>query len=165
MTHPREARVVGRGQAPDGGTWELRAGCDLPDDDSGPGCLGLYIAFQQAGGRDKGGFGCSGVGFANERRPVVLSASGSYPNGSFCYLGQTVTAATRVELDLTDATSMEAVVVPTQLPVSLWVAITGVGAVPIEIRASNGHRMLGHEPVDEDWLGPRSSAVWGPIDE
>jgi pimeloyl-ACP methyl ester carboxylesterase len=30
-----------RGLAPDGGTWELRAGRDVPDDGVGPGCLGL----------------------------------------------------------------------------------------------------------------------------
>ena len=95
----------------------------------------------------------------------MLSASGSYPEGSYCYLGQTIPAATRVELDLTDATSLEAVLVPTQLQISLWVAITDGSAVPIEIRAENGHRVLGRDPVDEDWLGPRTSAVWGPIDE
>jgi hypothetical protein len=60
---------------------------------------------------------------------------------------------------------MQAVLLPTQLPVSLWVAITDGSAVPIEIRAENGHRVLGHEPVDEDWLGPPTSAVWGPVHE
>lgn len=56
-------------------------------------------------------------------------------------------------------------IVPAQLPVSLWVAITEASAVPIEIHAGDGRSRLGREPLDEGWLAPRSSAVWGPIDE
>jgi hypothetical protein len=145
--------------------WELRALRDRPDDGRGPGWLSLYITFQRADGRGDGGFGCGGVGLANEQRPVVLSVSGSYPRGFFCYLGQTVLQATQVELDLSDGTSTEALLLAVPLPVSLWVAITPDSAVPTAIRADDGRARLGQEPVDEHWLSRRASAVWGPLDE
>jgi hypothetical protein len=123
----------------------------------------MHIAFQRADGRGAGGFGCSGVGVADAQRPVVLSVSGSYPAGCFCYVGQTVDATTRVALDLTNGLTVEAALVAERLPVRLWVAIVDDSVVCTEIRASTGAGVLGREPVGEVWLERRSSTVWGPV--
>ena len=78
----RDRTPIARGDAP-AGTWELRA--DHRNDDGLGQELRLFIDFQRDDGQPVGGFGCGGVGLANDGRPVVVSVSGDRPKGSFCY--------------------------------------------------------------------------------
>ena len=156
--------IIGRGRAPQG-TWELRADHEKAEDDSTSGYLKLYIEFQAADGASVGGFGCSGVGFANDDRPIMLSVSGDKPKGSFCYVGQTIASTTRVELALTDGTSADAALVTTDLPARVWVAFADERAAPTEVRAYNDRRLLGREAIREDVPRRKGSAVWGPVDD
>jgi hypothetical protein len=109
--------VLGTGKAPDG-TWELGALYDAPDDTATP-RLYFYVEFWEQRGFRCGGGGCGGLGLANSGRPVVISMSRRGPRSSFCYVGQAVRAATRVELGLTDDTTTEATLLDGDLPVRL----------------------------------------------
>jgi hypothetical protein len=94
----------------------------------------------------------------------VLSVSGDRPKGSFCYVGQAVLSATRVEVDLSDRAVTDAALVRSDLPVIVWVAFTSENTRPTEFRAFAGDDLLGREPVDEPNPRRRGSSVWGPID-
>jgi hypothetical protein len=94
----------------------------------------------------------------------VLSVSGDRPDGSFCYVGQAVLSATRVEVDLSDQTVTDAAVVRSDLPIIVWIAFTSESTRPTEIRAFAADVVLGRELVDEPDPRRRGSSVWGPID-
>jgi hypothetical protein len=122
---PQDSRLrdrfpIARGDAP-AGTWELRA--DHHKDALGDE-LRLFIEFQRDDGRPVGGFGCSGIGLADDSRPIVMSASGARPDGSFCYVSQAVASTTRVEVELSDQTVTDAALVQSGPPVIVWVAFT-----------------------------------------
>lgn len=153
---------VGCGRAPDG-RWELRAEQSLASD-SLRASLALYIDLRRHDGRVVRGFGCSGVGFANDERPIVLSVSGRGADTSFCYIGQATHNVNRVRLSLSDDTDLDAVVLPAELPAQLWVAFTDGNAVPLQARGWDGARQVGSLPITVTWPAPRSSYCWGPID-
>jgi hypothetical protein len=157
----RDRSPIARGDAPTG-TWELSAAHEK-DEELGPE-LRLFIDFQRDDGQSVGGFGCSGVGLADDSRPVVVSVSGDRPDGSFCYVGQAVSSATRVEVELSDGTVADAALVHSDLPIIVWVAFTGQGTAPTEIRAFAVGDLLGRESVDEPNPRRTGSSVWGPID-
>lgn len=157
----RDRSPIARGDAP-AGSWELRA---KHQNDDGLGQeLRLFIDFQRDDGQPVGGFGCSGIGLANDSRPIVVSVSGDRPKGSFCYVGQAVSSTTRVEVELSDRTVADAALIHSDLPIIVWVAFTGESTGPTEIRAFAADDLLGREPVHEPNPRPRGSSVWGPID-
>ncbi len=156
----RDRPPIARGDAP-AGRWELRV--DSQDDGHGE-WLRLFIDFQDEHGQPVGGFGCSGIGLANDGRPVVVSVSGDRPAGAFCYVGQTVLSTTRVEVELSDGSVTDAALVHSELPAIIWVAFTGVSSWPNEIRAFAVDDLLGRESLEQPNPRCRGSSVWGPID-
>lgn len=97
----RDRSPIARGDAPAGSS-EL--GAKHQNDDGLGQELRLFIDFQRDDGQPVGGFGCSGIGLANDSRPIAVSVSGDRPKGSFCYVGQAVSSTTRVEVELSDRT-------------------------------------------------------------
>jgi hypothetical protein len=156
----RDHPSIARGDAPVG-TWELKADHqkDAVGDD-----LRLFINFQRDDGQPIGGFGCRGVGLANDSRPIVISVSGDRPDGSFCYVGQAVSSTTRVEVELSDGTAADATLIQSDLPIIVWIAFTDEHTQPNEIRGFAADDLLGREPVNEDIPRASGSSVWGPID-
>ena len=84
------------------------------------------------------------------------------PQSSFCYVGQVVRTADRVQLGLTDDTASDASLLGGDLPVLLWIAFTDGTAVLTEIHAFSGREELGDISIDEDWPEPRTNTCWGP---
>lgn len=154
--------VLGEGDAPDG-TWELRALCDAAED--GSRYLYFYVEFWGRNGLNAGGGGCGGLGLANSQRPVVVSMSGQGARTSFCYVGQVVREADRIEVTLSDGSTTEARLMEGDLPVHLWIVFTDGTVVPVRARAFANERELGVLPIPEAWPSPHSGACWGPIDE
>ncbi len=105
------------------GKWELRALYDAADDGVTP-SLYFYVQFWERRGFSSGGGGCGGIGLANDERPVVISMSRRCSQTSFCYVGQVVRPAVRVQLRLTDDTTTDASLLDGDLPVRLWIAFT-----------------------------------------
>ena len=98
-------------------------------------------------------------------KPGLISMSRRGSRSSFCYAGQVVHTADRVQLRLTDDTTSEASLLGGDLPVLLWIAFSDGTAVPTEIRAFSGRGELGAISIDEDWPGPRTNTCWGRIDD
>ena len=93
----------------------------------------------------------------------MISMSRRCSQTSFCYVGQVVRPAVRVQLRLTDDTTTDASVLDGDLPVRLWIAFTDGHAVPTEIRAFDERDELGAVSIAEEWPEPRTNTCWGPF--
>ena len=155
--------MLGTGDVPDG-SWEARAFYAAADPPL-LGALYLYIDYWNRHGTKTSGGGCGGIGLANDDRPVVISMSRRGPRTSFCYVGQAVHRATRVELTLTDGTTLDALLLDGELPVQLWIAFTDGTAIPTIIRAFEADTELEALSIAEEWPEPRGNTCWGPFDE
>lgn len=150
--------VAGRGERA-GFRWEVRAAVD---DEAQ---LHIWVQFLGEDGAHVGGGGCGYVGLANEHRPVVISWSRCAPDGSFFCLGQLVREGTRVELQRSDESVLDADLLSADdLPVQLWLAFTNELTLPTEIRGFANDRLLDVEQiaVKDSWRN--GASAWGPFE-
>jgi hypothetical protein len=150
--------IVARGDVP-GGSWELHAKYDRQLPDGGE--ASFLIQFRNDRGYPTKGGGCAGFDLADDQLPVELIISRRGPGASFCYVGQALESATKVELALTDGTVVDAELADSELPIRLWVGFTDGAAVPTHVRVVGPQGELGMNEIDEDWPG-KGTTVWLP---